>query len=383
MSSSFICTICRSEFASRNKLFAHVRKCSTGTLVASQESPAGSNATVSTDHYVYVVGGRQRGRTLRSVERYSLMRKVWEECPQMMENRGSHGAASAGGFLYAVGGGGFRSNLSSCEKFDGQVWTGAAPLAVSRHALAVVGANNDTIYAVGGWIDGKECSSVVERFTTASNAWSTVAPLNQARRLHGVAAFPAADGGDDDLYAFGGNCDDPYWHTNTAEVFRAATNSWHFVASMPAAGGAAAVTVRPFVFVFLHGKYVLRYDPVTDSYLKLSALPLPDWHCFDAVVVPHSTQVLLLGGVTNGRWCKAVWSYDAAKDSWEQWPSMKTARRRCASAIVPAALADQDRVGFSDAGSSSGDVGGTVDGGAGGAGGVHDVGAKKQKTDSA
>jgi hypothetical protein len=72
-----------------------------------------------------------------------------------------------------------------------------------------------------------------------------------------------------------------------------------------------------------------------------------------------------------------VWSYDAAKDSWEQWPSMKTARRRCASAIVPAALADQDRVGFADAGSSSGDV---VEGGAGG---VHDVGAKKQKTDSA
>jgi N-acetylneuraminic acid mutarotase len=252
----------------------------------------------------------------------------------MMENRGSHGAGSANGMLYAVGGGGFRSNLSSCECFDGKEWQSAAPLGVSRHALAVVNASNDTIYAVGGWIDGKECSAVVERFTPTSNVWTTVAPLNQARRLHGVAAFAEPAGGEDRLFAFGGNCDDPHWHTNTAEGYNPSTNRWSFIAPMPAAGGASAASIAPFVFVFLHGKYVLRYDPQTDTYIKLSALPLPEWHCFDVIAVPGTTHILALGGVTNGRWCKKVFRYDAASDAWTALPSMRTARRRCASAIV-------------------------------------------------
>lgn len=337
---SIVCQICNNTFESRNKLFKHVRVCSTGAAVTQTTSFGHKDVGRDTELYLYVVGGRQRGRTLKSVERYSFSSKEWQECPQMLENRGSHGAGSAAGLLYAVGGGGMRSNLSSCECFDGKEWGSAAPLQVSRHALAVVDAANDTIYAVGGWIDGKECSPVVERFTTASNAWVTVAPLNQARRLHGVAAYPS-ESGESDLYAFGGNCDDPHWHTNTAEAYSAATDSWRFIAPMPASGGAAAATVLPYVFVFLHGKYVLRYDTRADTYLKLSNLPLPDWHCFDAVAVPGTTQVLLIGGVTNGRWCKKAFSYDASNDSWEQLPSMKTARRRCASAIVRVSAASK------------------------------------------
>jgi N-acetylneuraminic acid mutarotase len=269
----------------------------------------------------------------------------------MLENRGSHGAASLNGILYAIGGGGFRSNLSSCEYYDGKEWKNAAPLEVSRHALAVVEANNNTIYAVGGWIDGKECSPVVERFNLERNAWASVAPLVQARRLHGVAAFPAppaSDGtvADDRLYAFGGNCDDPHWHTNTAEFYDPSLNEWKVIASMPASGGAAASTVFPYVFVFLHGKYVLRYDPVADEYLRLSDLPLPDWHCFDVVTVPNTTHILVHGGVTNGRWCNEMYKYDAASDAWIKMPSMRTARRRCASAIVtvPANISTSEAV---------------------------------------
>jgi len=336
---SFSCQLCSAAFDSRNKLFKHVKKCQTASQIVKNASQA---VAVDADvtRFLYVVGGRQRGRTLGSVERFSFVTEKWEDVPQMLEQRGSHGAASVDGVLYAIGGGGFRSNLSSCEQFDGKAWKLSAPLNVSRHALAVVEANNSMIYAVGGWIDGKECSPVVERFTPESNVWTTVAPLVQARRLHGVAAFPsplpAANGkpADDRLYAFGGNCDDPHWHTNTAEFYDPVSNEWTAVAPMPASGGAAAATVFPFVFVFLHGKYVLRYDPATDEYLRLSDLPLPDWHCFDVVTVPNTTHILVHGGVTNGRWCKQMFKYDAATDVWTSMPSMRTARRRCASAIV-------------------------------------------------
>mmetsp|Transcript_26697 Transcript_26697/g.41788 ORF Transcript_26697/g.41788 Transcript_26697/m.41788 type:complete len:129 (-) Transcript_26697:1081-1467(-) len=47
--------------------------------------------------YIYVTGGRDRGKTLGFVERYSLEREEWEDCPHLLVQRGSHGAAAAGG----------------------------------------------------------------------------------------------------------------------------------------------------------------------------------------------------------------------------------------------------------------------------------------------
>mmetsp|Transcript_82810 Transcript_82810/g.162343 ORF Transcript_82810/g.162343 Transcript_82810/m.162343 type:complete len:363 (+) Transcript_82810:45-1133(+) len=359
---SIVCQFCNSSFESRNKLFKHVRACSTGAIVSREAVPCTHD---SNELFLYVVGGRQRGRTLGSVEKYSFQTNKWEDCPLMMEQRGSHGAACANGILYAVGGGGFRSNLSSCESFDGKAWKSSAPLQVSRHALAVVEASGDKIYAVGGWIDGKECSAVVEKFSPETNVWSSVASLNQARRLHGVASFFVA-GQEDQLFAFGGNCDEPHWHTNTAEKYDPVTDKWSYISPMPAAGGASAASIQPFVFVFLHGKYVMRYDPKEDTYVRLSDLPLPEWHCFDVVSVPNSTHILALGGVTNGRWCKNVYRYDASNDSWLQLPSMRTARRRCASAIVsvPASSAETP----SESPPTANDV--------------HEGEPKKQKTDS-
>ena len=357
-----VCSLCSCSFDSRNKLFKHVKVCSTGSQVL-RNSHANTSKSTDTgrDTYLYVMGGRLRGRTLRSVERFSFEKQLWEECPPMLENRGSHGAASVGGVLYSIGGGGFRSNLSSCEAYeltstkssdsvdsetDG-VWKCVAPLECSRHALAVVSTSNGAaVYAVGGWVDGKECSSVVERYNPATNQWTTVAPLNQSRRLHGVASHPHANDdssssssadallSSDRLYAFGGNCDDPQWHTSTAEVYDPVSNQWSYIAPMPAAGGAAAASVLPYVFVFLNGKYVLRYDPVANDYVRLSALPLQEWHCFDVSAVPGTPFVYVLGGVTNGRWCKSLYRYDASNDTWLKMPSMMHARRRCASAIV-------------------------------------------------
>jgi hypothetical protein len=334
---SHVCTLCRVSFDSRNKLFKHVKVCTTKSEVAKHHIAHNSQGAGAVEFkYLYVVGGRLRGRTLRSVERFSFDSQLWEECPHMIENRGSHGAASVDGVLFSIGGGGFRSNLSSCEAFDGENWTCVAPLAVSRHALAVVDGTYNSqkvVYSVGGWIDGKECSKVVERYNPKGNTWETVAPLNEARKLHGVASFECGDSSSK-LYTFGGNCDSPAWHTNTAEVYDPVANSWSYIAPMPATGGSAAASIQPYVFVFLFGKYVLRYDPVSNSYVKLSNLPLLEWHCFDVTVIQGTTHIYVLGGVSNGRWCKVLYRYDAADDSWTQLPSMGHARRRCACAIV-------------------------------------------------
>jgi hypothetical protein len=51
-------------------------------------------------------------------ERYSVRRSCWERGPHITEPRGSHGLAAARGTVYAVAGGGIRSNLHSAEALD-------------------------------------------------------------------------------------------------------------------------------------------------------------------------------------------------------------------------------------------------------------------------
>ena len=61
------------------------------------------------DGYVYVAGGRNRGRTVGVTERYSIARGRWERGPHMEHPRGSHALAACGGVVYAVAGGGVKS----------------------------------------------------------------------------------------------------------------------------------------------------------------------------------------------------------------------------------------------------------------------------------
>lgn len=377
-SSTLQCSLCQSiAFKSRNQLFKHIKICEVGRTV--QEATSSRNAMHSTTStgglingfefsadnndddgfkgaYLYVVGGRIRGKTLHTVERFSFKECRWEDCAPMLDNRGSHGAASLNNILYVVGGGGFRSNLSSCEAFDGSSWKYVAPMQESRHALAVVSAGDSALYSVGGWIDGTRCSNVVERYSPSTSEWQVVAPLLVARRLHGVAAYRSSststmvalsgavvDGSRSEdfynykIYIFGGHRDDPHWHTNNAEVYDPVSNDWRSITPMPVAGGASAATIHPFIFIFVYGKYVLRYDPARDDYLRMSNLPIDEWHCFDVAVLhpcSASTFIFVHGGIVNGKWAKPLYRYCAASDKWLQLPSMKSARRRCASAVI-------------------------------------------------
>jgi hypothetical protein len=185
---------------------------------------------------------------------------------------------------------------------------------------------------------------------------------------------------------FGGSCDDPHWHTDTVECFETSppvpvspphptsapllassvvgeddkvmgeqlpfesalatpihASGWVTLPTrLPYSGGASAVTLRPYIFVFLHGRAVCRYDPILDSYNLLSALPVINWHCFDAKA--DSTDdgdgrfVYLVGGSSNGKWGDFAYRYDAQEDSWLCLPPMPQAKRRCACAIVDETL---------------------------------------------
>ena len=339
------CTKCGTTFPSRNTLFKHLRIC---LVLAPQSADSLQSEAVEDflrsnedgDVYLYATGGRVRGRTLGSVERYSFRRGCWEMCSYLIDNRGSHGCASINGTLFVIGGGGFKTNLASCEKLSVTratdcAWTSVAPLATFRHALAVVAVDgavdrstpstqSRTIYAIGGWVDGSVCSSDVERYDSQQESWVLCAPLLVARRLLGACSYNGS------IFVFGGH--DATYDTPKAERYDILNNSWALIKDVPVAGPASCATVGKFVFVFVNGSNVFRYDPDTDDYLDLGPLPMAEWFCYDACT--RGQCVYLVGGKVGGVFSKAAWKYNTSTNSWEAMPDMLRQRRRTAVDIV-------------------------------------------------
>ena len=123
----FSCNKCFQEFSSRNKLFKHLKaqhSPDTDEGTVKEQEPSRVQTLMSCNyedttsknvvclplmemppHFVYVLGGRLRGRTLNAVQRFSSLHQDWKNCPagRMLENRGSHGAVTVDGKIYVVG----------------------------------------------------------------------------------------------------------------------------------------------------------------------------------------------------------------------------------------------------------------------------------------
>jgi hypothetical protein len=211
----FECMKCLSNFSSRNKLFKHIQICGSNNPIDIIVCLSNMTNFSIYDAYIYVLGGRIRGKTLGSTERFNVISKKWEICAPMLENRGSHCTVAVGSNIYVFGGGGFTYAVgSNCEMYDSisNKWESISPMKTCRHALSVTAVDNK-IYVVGGWENGSKCSHAIECYDIMTNSWTICSPMPTARRLVGVTTFNS------NIYAFGGNRDDPLWYTSCAEVY--------------------------------------------------------------------------------------------------------------------------------------------------------------------
>ena len=323
--------------------------------------------------YVYVAGGRNRGQTVGVTERYSLRRKRWERGPHIGEPRGSHGLAAANGVVFAVAGGGIKSNLATAEALHvvadhaSTAWVPAGAVAEARHALNACNTGDWGVCAIGGWADGNSCTGAVDflnlRTDPTSTTWRSLAPLNTPRKLHGAAGLP-----DGRLFVFGGRIGDDarVGPIAGAEAYDPASNEWRDVAPLPF--GACACACHDGSDTRSHRVYVAtwgadnpegnastkrggkdprvgeagalwRYDPDADTYERFCRLPLPEWYGF--AMCAHDGWVYLIGGSTAGRWTGAAFRKrvdDGGESEWEQLPPMKMTRRRTAAAVARAGL---------------------------------------------
>jgi N-acetylneuraminic acid mutarotase len=328
-SKQHVCKKCfETSFASRNQLFAHLKICLVNRNPNNTVRVTDVDFLKNQNAYLYVTGGRIRGKTLACVERYSFQSKQWESMPNMRENRGSHGSASVGEYLFIVGGGGFRSNLSSTELLNciSGEWKELARMPTSRHALYAISVEK-SVYVIGGWINGSISSTDMECYNIDSNTWAICQPMPTGRRLLGATEY------NNSIYVVGGVTTDREWNCNAMEIYDISTNVWRKGPNLPIAGQSSAATIAEFIYIVMHGHYILRYCPRTTTYQQVSFdLPHPRWFCFDIAVLNDSLYIV--GGNLEGVWSNVLWKYDVFTNEWEQLLSMSKERRRCSAAVV-------------------------------------------------
>jgi hypothetical protein len=319
----------RSDFQSRNHLFRHLKECLINRNPFNYEITPEERFFKENNAYIFVTGGRFRGKTLNFIERYNCKTDSWEFLPEMKEHRGSHGSVAIFPYLYILGGGGLHSNLISGEKIHCVTFE-SQPLKAMihcRHAFSVVSYQNQFIFTLGGWANGTICCQQIEKYDIASEEWIECAPMTIGRRLFGAAVCHAK------IYCFGGKREDGVWDSDSLEIYDIVTNTWSVGKPLPMPGQTSAVTINDFIYVTIHGHSLYRYDPRQDLYEKLvDTLPLLNWYCFDMTTI--NQELYFHGGNVNGKWSNVLWKYHPYLNTWKELTAMKKVRRRCSAAVL-------------------------------------------------
>ena len=133
----------------------------------------------------------------------AMQGQIWSNMIPLLNNQlNSSAATGADGLLYVVGGGAYANPTPRMEKFNpinGSAWIAATDMSIPREGLTFIFGTDGYLYAIGGTghlvqFPGRH----VERYSTVTNTWASMADLPQA-------CTTAAVGPDNKLYAIGGS----------------------------------------------------------------------------------------------------------------------------------------------------------------------------------
>lgn len=124
----------------------------------------------------------------KMVERYNPQENIWERMPDMCYPTDDAAACILGHHLYLFGGGGDRTDRSSCMRFDFRKQNWIWPKSMKRvRAGAAAVAVNGVIYVIGGSPNRKSYHKSVEIYDPATGSWTDGPDLNFPRHMLGLA----------------------------------------------------------------------------------------------------------------------------------------------------------------------------------------------------
>ena len=250
-------------------------------------------ATLMPDGRVVVVGGRGADglSTLASCELFEPKKNRWSACASLAVGRSHHAAtALQDGRLLVTGGTTHESvegqnrfvALASAEVYDPKknAWTTVAPMTDARNGHTATLLLDGTVLVVGGAREQRQHLTSVERFDPKNNTWQVEKQLAVARWLH--AAVLTSDG---DVVVVGGRSNagqqgkGPGVSIADVERFDVKTGAWQVLPPMSEPRQRTAVVAEATG----GGVIVIGGQTATSStnYAETWAPGLTDWKPFE------------------------------------------------------------------------------------------------------
>jgi uncharacterized repeat protein (TIGR03803 family) len=223
--------------------------------------------------------------------------------------------------------------LKSVQKFYvHDSWGTGKPLPTPVRYPAGVGAISGKIYVVGGTTTGNTIVTTNQVYNTATNSWTTAAPL-PAALTDGTGAVVSSI-----LYVIGGY--DGTHVVNTVYAYDPSTNTWTSKATMPTARasiGSAVKSSQIYVVGGVNGDGVTRlttnesYNPITNTWTTKAALPTGK---SEVSVGLAGTTILATDGYTPAGDTGDNEGYNATTNIWKALASDPTPRHDSCYGVI-------------------------------------------------
>ncbi|QIX27284.1 S8 family serine peptidase [Nocardioides sp. JQ2195] len=241
----------------------------------------------------------------------------------IMDNR----AVRVDGIAYSIAGGDGSASTSEVNAYDPATlaWTSKAPLPDARNAVAA-GAVGGQVIVTGGWAAAGPSPSTWA-YDPSADAWTAVADAPVELAASGQAVV------DGKLYVVGGCTTAACTPMSDAvAAYDPASDSWETLASYPSAVAFASCGGIDGKVYCTGGNdggggtaasYV--YDPAADSWTAIGDAPIDTWASQYAVA---NGTLVVNGGVQAGAISNRTFAFDAAEGAWIDLPNSNTPRYR-------------------------------------------------------
>ncbi|PZW02296.1 Serine protease, subtilisin family [Micromonospora phaseoli] len=258
---------------------------------------------------------------------------AWAQIARLPASIYDNAAAWLDGKVYSVGGGGSTGNERKAWAYDpdADAWTALPDLPTVR-SKPTAAAIDGKLYVIGGW-SSSGTNATVDVFDPAAGTWSTLPGVTNPTPV--AAAGAAVLGGK--VYLVGGCADSTCTDTDRLVVFDAATGAFSTGAAYPhpvswlSCGGIGAAVYCAGGLGSTEYTDAYRYDPASDSWSPLPAMPLDLW---GSQYTAAGGLLVLAGGVTAGSTAvtNRTIGFDPATGAWRDLPNAQFGRYRGAAA---------------------------------------------------
>jgi N-acetylneuraminic acid mutarotase len=265
---------------------------------------------------IYMIGGgytqMRDGKPFENItngdtEEYDPASDTWRVRTPMPEGGTHNSIAVLDGKVYIVGGFAGRQHTlptASVYSYDpaSDTWRKLAPLSGPRAAISLT-AVDGKVHAFGGRVMGEDMTIAThDVYDPKTDKWTSASPMPSSRDHAGIWVV------DGKVHIFGGRTAGAETNVTLHEVYDPKTDKWSTAAPMPVALSSSAYgEYRGLLFMaggecnMANGARKtfddnLAYDPKTNAWRKLAALP-SGRHGFAAAAVGNALYVL--GGSTE------------------------------------------------------------------------------------